>query len=77
SQACRFLKLQHTLYSFTRYDKESIIERTIHSMLRRTELKVSMTIIFPVEKKGKKKEEDVNYNISQTGLICSSICIIE
>jgi hypothetical protein len=49
-------------------------------MLRRTELKVSMTIIFPVEKKGKKKEEDVNYNISQTGLIiCSSIyiCITE
>jgi hypothetical protein len=42
----------------------------------RTELKVLMTI-FLVEKKGKKKEEDVNYNISQTGLICSSICIIE
>jgi hypothetical protein len=41
----------------------------------RTELKVLMTI-FPVEKKGK-KEEDVNYNISQIGLICSSICIIE
>jgi hypothetical protein len=35
-----------------------------------------MMTIFPVEKKGK-KEEDVNYNISQTGLICSSICIIE
>jgi len=24
-----------------------------------------------------KKEEDVNYYISQTGLICSSICVIE
>jgi hypothetical protein len=41
----------------------------------RIEPKALMTI-FPVEKKGK-KEEDVNYNISQTGLICSSICIIE
>jgi hypothetical protein len=41
----------------------------------RTGLKVLMTI-FHVEKK-RKKEEDVNYNISQTGLICSSICIIE
>ena len=69
-QACKFLKLQHHIHS--PYEKK-IIERTIQYVKDRTE---SFDDYFPYRKEREEGRRCKLQNIT-TGLICSSICIIE